>query len=58
MSYDHFRPQSYWTCLPGAPGHAMDFVGRFEAMEDGMAEIRARLNLPPAAAARPLPRGL
>ncbi|MAS43496.1 MAG: hypothetical protein CML46_16855 [Rhodobacteraceae bacterium] len=50
MSYDHFRPQWWWTCLPGAETHAMDFVGRFETFEADMARLRATLGLPEKAA--------
>ncbi|WP_299410221.1 sulfotransferase family protein [uncultured Roseobacter sp.] len=45
LYYDHFRPQSHWICMPGARTHAMDFLGRFETMEDDMAQLRARLGL-------------
>lgn len=46
MSYDHFRPQSHWICLPGQDDHAMDFIGHFETMEVDLANLRARLDLP------------
>lgn len=39
----HFRPQSDFVCLPGQAGHAMDFVGRFETLEEDMQQILARL---------------
>jgi hypothetical protein len=50
LHYDHFRPQSYWMCLPGQRDHALDFVGRFESMERDLAAVRHHLGLP----ARPL----
>lgn len=52
LRYDHFRSQAHWICLPGQSGHALDFLGRFERMEDDMAALRAQLGLPPRAATR------
>lgn len=45
LSYDHFRPQSYWINLPGKDAHAMDFLGRFERLDEDMREIAERLSL-------------
>jgi hypothetical protein len=52
MEYDHFRTQSDWVCLPGQREHAMDFVGRFERMEEGMEEVCVHLGLPQVALTR------
>ena len=41
MSYDHFRSQAWWVCLPGDSEHALDLLGRFEAME-ASALVRSR----------------
>ncbi|MBL3594272.1 sulfotransferase family 2 domain-containing protein [Rhodovulum sulfidophilum] len=46
MRFIHFRPQIWWTRLPGAAGHSMDFVGRFERVEADMQIVRDRLGLP------------
>lgn len=46
MLYDHFRPQSHWICMPGRQDHGMDFIGRFEQLEDDMQSLRDRLDLP------------
>ncbi len=46
MAYDHFRPQTYWLCLPGQKDHAMDFIGRFERMQTDLETLTERLNLP------------
>ncbi|MBW4710783.1 sulfotransferase family protein [Roseobacter sp. YSTF-M11] len=46
MVYDHFRPQSHWICLPGAKTHAMDFIGRFETLEEDTNRVREMLSLP------------
>jgi hypothetical protein len=43
MKYIHFRPQARWICLPGEKTHAMDFLGRFETMEQDLAIVRERL---------------
>lgn len=43
MTYDHFRTQAYWICMPGARDHAMDFLGRFERFDEDMETLRHRL---------------
>jgi hypothetical protein len=46
MAYDHFRLQRDWICLPGAPSHGLDFLGRFERIDADMDVVRERLGLP------------
>lgn len=46
MRYDHFRTQCHWICMPGATGHALDFLGRFETLEADLARLRETLDLP------------
>jgi hypothetical protein len=43
MKYIHFRPQAVWICMPGEKTHAMDFLGRFETMEEDLSIVRERL---------------
>lgn len=39
LSYDHFRPQSYWICRPGAKTHAIDQLGHFETLNEDVAML-------------------
>ncbi|MHC4939829.1 MAG: sulfotransferase family 2 domain-containing protein [Planctomycetota bacterium] len=42
-SWVHFRPQHRFVCLPGRPTPAVDFVGRFENLEEDYEFVRARI---------------
>jgi chondroitin 4-sulfotransferase 11 len=42
-----FFPQRMWVCLPLEPRHRMDFLGRFETLEQDYAVLASRFGLPP-----------
>lgn len=39
----HFRPQLDWITLPGSDHIALDFLGRFETLEEDFAKVSLRL---------------
>lgn len=43
--YIHFRPQVDWISIPGRQGVGMDFVGRFEDMENDFQRVCARIGV-------------
>ena len=44
-SWRHFRPQYKFLCEPGSTKLAVDFVGRFEILEESYAYVSNKLNL-------------
>lgn len=46
LDWWHFRPQHSWVCSPERPDRVLvDFVGRFETIEQDFAHICARLGM-------------
>jgi hypothetical protein len=41
----HFRPQLNWIALPGTERIAVDFVGRFESLEEDFSRLARRLGV-------------
>jgi len=41
----HFRPQLDWITLPGSDAVAVDFLGRFESLEEDYAQVARRLGV-------------
>jgi len=39
----HFIPQHRFICAPGAEGHAMDFLGRYERLQEDFDRIKRRM---------------
>jgi len=46
LSYDHFRPQRYWICLPGTADHAMDQIARMETLDADIEALYTKLGRP------------
>ena len=45
MLWPHFRPMRDWICIPGHDKPEVDFVGRFETLNDDLATLCAELGL-------------
>ena len=45
LRYIHFRPQLRWIRLPGATMPFMDFIGRFEKLEEDFESLSSRLSI-------------
>jgi hypothetical protein len=41
----HFRPQLNWITLPGSERIAVDYLGRFESLEEDYSEVAHRLGI-------------